>query len=210
MKDTYYFSHDYTARTDPKIKRLLARHGISGYGIFWAIIEDLYNNANALPLDYDSIAFDLRTEKIIIESVINDFELFVIDGETFGSLSVERRLNERNAKSLKARKSAISRWEKYKSNANVMQTQCDGNAIKERKGNEKKINKTIFIKPTLEEIKNYCLERKNNVDPDKFFNFYESNGWMVGKNKMKNWKAAIVTWEKNNFETNKEPLKNWA
>ena len=63
------------------------------------------------------------------------------------------------------------------------------------------INNTLFIgrshfqKPTLEEISLYCRERNNNVDPEQFFNFYESNGWRVGKNPMRNWKAAIHTWE---------------
>ena len=51
-------------------------------------------------------------------------------------------------------------------------------------------------RPTLEQIKEYCRERKNTVDPDRFFNFYESNGWKVGKNPMRNWKAAIRTWER--------------
>jgi hypothetical protein len=55
---------------------------------------------------------------------------------------------------------------------------------------------TRFIPPTLEDIKNYCLERKNYVDADKFFDFYESKGWMVGKNKMKDWRASVRTWEK--------------
>jgi hypothetical protein len=53
-----------------------------------------------------------------------------------------------------------------------------------------------FKIPTINEIKVYCNERKNDVDPDKWFNFYKSKGWMVGKNKMKDWKAAIRTWEK--------------
>ncbi len=53
-----------------------------------------------------------------------------------------------------------------------------------------------FIKPTIEEIKSYCLERHNGVDPQKFFDFYESKGWFVGKNKMKDWRAAVRTWEK--------------
>ena len=59
-----------------------------------------------------------------------------------------------------------------------------------------------FIKPTLEEIKTYCRERNNKVNADKFFNYYESNGWKVGKNPMKDWKAAVRTWEKNNFDNN--------
>jgi len=66
-----------------------------------------------------------------------------------------------------------------------------------------------FIKPTIQEIKDYCLERKNNVDVNKFFNYYEANGWKVGKNAMKDWKACVRTWEGNNFnnntKTNEEP-----
>lgn len=53
-----------------------------------------------------------------------------------------------------------------------------------------------FTPPTLEDVKSYCLERKNKVDAEKWFDFYQSKGWMVGKNKMKDWKAAIRTWEK--------------
>ena len=53
-----------------------------------------------------------------------------------------------------------------------------------------------FYPPTLEEIKSYCDERNNLVDPERFYDFYSAKGWMVGKNKMKDWKAAIRTWEK--------------
>ena len=54
-----------------------------------------------------------------------------------------------------------------------------------------------FKKPTIEEIKQYCIERNNQIDAEKFYDYYESNGWKVGKNSMKNWKAAVRTWEKN-------------
>ena len=104
-----------------------------GYGCFWAIIEDLYNNANALPLDYESIAYDLRVNENIINSVINDFDLFIIEDGYFGSKSVENRLNKRNEKSINASKAANKRWSKSDSNANDMQTHSDSNAIKERK-----------------------------------------------------------------------------
>lgn len=53
-----------------------------------------------------------------------------------------------------------------------------------------------FAPPTLEEVKAYCRERGNNVDPERWMDFYQSKGWMVGKNKMKDWKAAVRTWEK--------------
>lgn len=61
------------------------------------------------------------------------------------------------------------------------------------------------IPPTLEEIKNYCKQRSNSVDPEKFFNHYEAKGWMIGKNKMKDWQASVHTWEKNT-DTPHEPV----
>jgi hypothetical protein len=54
-----------------------------------------------------------------------------------------------------------------------------------------------FVKPTLDEISAYCTERRNSVNPGLFFDHYESNGWRVGRNPMKDWKAAVRTWEKN-------------
>jgi len=52
-----------------------------------------------------------------------------------------------------------------------------------------------FVPPTLDEVSAYCKERNNHINPAKFIAFYESKGWMVGKNKMKDWKAAIRNWE---------------
>lgn len=157
MKHTYYFSHDYNARTDTKIKKLLSKHGFLGYGIFWAIVEDLYNNANALPLDCESIAFDLRTDIEVVNSVIHDFGLFSIEGSTFGSLSVERRLNERNEKSRKAKESAVLRWDKHRQEceriAGALPSDSDSNANKgkERKRKEKKetndVDELVLIHP---------------------------------------------------------------
>ena len=66
----------------------------------------------------------------------------------------------------------------------------------------KKENK--FIKPTAEEIQKYCQERNNDVDYQKFYDFYEAKGWMVGKNKMKDWKASVRTWERNSKEQKKQ------
>lgn len=65
------------------------------------------------------------------------------------------------------------------------------------RGEEEK-KKPRFVKPTVEEIKAYCLERNNSVDAEAFYAFYESKGWYVGRNPMKNWKAAVITWEKSN------------
>lgn len=57
-------------------------------------------------------------------------------------------------------------------------------------------SKVRFKKPTLDEVKNYCILRKNNIDAEAFIDFYESKDWLVGKNKMKCWKACVRTWER--------------
>lgn len=55
-----------------------------------------------------------------------------------------------------------------------------------------------FTPPSLKAVKAYCEERKNKVDPERFIDYYTSNGWKVGKNPMKDWKACVRTWERNN------------
>lgn len=56
-----------------------------------------------------------------------------------------------------------------------------------------------FEKPTISDIEQYCIERNNNVNAEQFFDYYESNGWRVGKNSMKDWKAAVRTWERSEY-----------
>ena len=175
MKETFYFSHDYNVRADEKIKKLLSIHGMLGYGVFWAIIEDLYQNANAMRTDYGCIAYDLRVEESLVKSIVNDFDLFQITGNYFGSFSVERRIKQRTERSQKARESALSRWSKQElleeENANAMRTQCDPNAIKESilkdikvKENKLKRNKRNNITPPSAESGTDCDEQspKNN------------------------------------------------
>jgi len=55
--------------------------------------------------------------------------------------------------------------------------------------------KAFFKKPSLDEVKNYCILRKNNIDAQAFIDFYESKGWQIGKEIMKSWKACVRTWE---------------
>jgi len=80
----------------------------------------------------------------------------------------------------------------------ISKTLCDKNL----KSNTTSINtmkdntKELFVKPLIFDIKSYCIERKNNVDCETFYDFYESKGWQIGKEKMKSWKACVRTWEK--------------
>ena len=68
---------------------------------------------------------------------------------------------------------------------------------------DQKTRASPFIPPSANNIHSYCLEKSiNGIDPESFIDFYESKGWMVGKNKMKDWKAAVRTWAKRNKEEN--------
>lgn len=62
-----------------------------------------------------------------------------------------------------------------------------------------------FIKPTFEEVAAYCRERGNDIDPQSWYDYYTANGWRVGRNPMKDWKAAVRTWERNGFQGGNKP-----
>lgn len=87
--------------------------------------------------------------------------------------------------------------------------------VKKLKDNNTYINNTInnkkvgnFKKPTIEEIQQYIDERKNGINANAFYDFYESKDWMIGKNKMKDWKACVRTWEQKN-KPNSKTLPSW-
>jgi len=127
-----FFSHDEGARNDPKLIKVLMRLGQAGKGVYWDIIEMLYEQDGYLMLsECDSYAFALRTESNLLQSLIHDFGLFENDGEKFWSNSALIRLERRKGKSLKAAESAAKRWQ----NADAMRTHSESNA---KKGKEKK------------------------------------------------------------------------
>lgn len=82
------------------------------------------------------------------------------------------------------------------SNTEVLLTCTNNNGEKIRK---------LFIPPKVEEVAAYCATRGNSVNAETFVNYYQSKGWYIGKNKMKDWKAAVRTWEQNNKKIEKSP-----
>jgi hypothetical protein len=141
-KEAYYFSHDYGARNDPKLQKVLMKLGQQGKGVYWDLIEMLFEEGGKLLLsECESYAFALRVDLKIIQSLINDFELFEKNDIYFWSNSVLKRLEIRENKSIKASENARKRWDR----ANAMQSHSKRNAIKEKKGKEKKVNiKELF------------------------------------------------------------------
>ena len=202
MRDLHeYFPHDYSADGDENITRLLREHGNVGYGIFWRIIERLYRAGGLLVADFGLLSFDLREDEKKVSSIVLDFDLFYRKGKQFGSHSVDRRLSYRRYKSDKAQAAARVRY------APTVQTQCERTYIKEEKNIGTAPAAKTFKAPNIEEIKSYCQTRNNKVDAIRFLNFYESKGWMIGKNKMKSWQAAVRTWEQD-AGFNADPIKS--
>lgn len=207
-KQTYYFSHDYNARSDEKIKKLIKRHGMEGYGIFWSIIEDLYNNDNDFPADFDDIAYDLREDRNIIRSIICDFDLFILENGRFGSISVQRRLEDMAEKSEKARQKAFKRWRSdAETNTNASEnnaTASENNAtasksdaikdIKEIKERNKG-KRSSFMPPSLEEVKEYFKFRGYTEESAvKAWNHYDLADWHDTSGKpVLNWKQKMNT-----------------
>lgn len=105
MKVTYYFSHDCNARNDVKILKLRRKLGMEGYGIYWALIEMLREEETfTLQIKYiDEIAFSLSVDIDKLKEVINDFELFIIDEESFYSERLMRSMDKYHE--LKSKKS---------------------------------------------------------------------------------------------------------
>ena len=66
-----------------------------------------------------------------------------------------------------------------------------------------------FTPPTAEEVIDYCRSRQNGIDPEKFVDFYTSKDWFIGKNKMKDWKSAVRTWEKREAKENPQPERRF-
>lgn len=112
-KETFYFSHDYSARNDPKLVKVLMRLGQSGKGVYWDLIEMLYEQEGYLLInEIEAYAFSIRVDQDIILKLISDFDLFEQDKDYFWSPSVLRRLEERAAKSKTAKDNAEKRWGK--------------------------------------------------------------------------------------------------
>jgi hypothetical protein len=94
--------------------------------------------------------------------------------------------------------------ERYRTRTNLADSDSDSDSdsnIKEKREKEKSIR---FSPPSIEEIRNYCSEKEKNIDPESFYNFYQQKNWMVGRNKMKDWKASVNLWN----SRNNKPLAN--
>ncbi len=165
----------------------------------------MYLDEAPIPKDIDKILRFLRLPKkhrTDVEQVLNDFLTEVEQGWFQDRVLFE--INE-----YRVRREAASRAGKASGKARKLKAKertLNGRTTDpEPTNNHKPITNSKknrrFTPPTFVDVHTYCHERDNNVTPQHFLDHYTANGWKVGKNPMKDWKAAVRTWEKNNAET---------
>lgn len=201
-----YFPHDTDAVNDPKLQALMAIHGPVGYSFYFILLERIFRTDNGC------LAVGKLMEKAGLSKTIGismkRFDIILADSLEIGcfymqencitSNGIQKRLSSVLELREKERKRKEEYKEKIKEKVKVKVKTDDGKPTE----NLRK-TKIPFKIPDLDEVRNYCLERKNNVNAEKWYAYYSSNGWKVGKNSMKDWKAAIITWENNDKKTNK-------
>lgn len=173
-------------------------------------LED--NIADELALDLDENPDDIRATLIYLASCglaesSDDSLFFPFAVENVGSES-----------------SSAQRVRECRERKNALQCNTTVTEVKQLCNGEKEIEieiekeiereearpraRTRFIKPTVEEVRAYCAERRNNVDAERFVDHYTANDWKVGKNPMKDWKAAVRNWERNEYGNEKKKEQN--
>lgn len=210
-----FFKHMSTMRNDPKIKRLISRYGLKGYGLYCIILESIVDR-----IEQDSPIPDLEENSEDIASFynentseVNEITSFMVNNGLFEVDEITARITcmkiYRYLELSQTRSTYIKNIIKsYKKGClNLSETVSDKSGdidIEEEIEVEKELDSSRFKKPTIQQIKEYCDERNNGINPESFFHYYESKGWMVGRNKMKSWKSAIATWENRNKQPSKE------
>ena len=190
-----YFLHDSNAFGDEKITQLYIKFGYEGLGLFYTALEKFAQQEK--PIKTDILKHQLKVGKRLDKCWKFMEEIGIIcslNGDSFS----KQLLNYAGSYQIKKQKTAKRVAKLRLKQQNVTHYGCVSNApkVKESKVNKNKVNKNKEIHtPTLEDVKAYCLERKNKVDPDKWHSWYTANGWKVGKNPMKDWRAAVRTWE---------------
>ncbi len=186
-----------------KWKKRFIREMKPQHKLLWFYILDDCNHAGIWEVDMEvaSLRIGFTITEDDIPQSFNDRVISFDNGDKwFIPEFVEYQYGELNPNS-NVHKSVISLLQKYNLEGYLKGSQTLPNRVQDKDKDigivKEKAKAKRFQKPTVEEVQEYCNERNNFVDPQKFYDYYSSNGWKVGKNSMKDWKAAVRTWEKN-------------
>lgn len=169
--------------------------------LYYEGVESTFFEEMALALDED--AENVRATLIFLDSMElikqqseREFILtevpYLIGGESESTERVRR---------FRSKQALLCNGDVTNSNTEIEKDIDKEKDIEIEKSKSEKGKAKRFTPPTLEEVAAYCNERGNNIDPQHFIDYYTSNGWLVGKNKMKDWRAAVRTWERNGYSS---------
>lgn len=223
-----WFKHQTNSGYSAKLRKLLIRYGVKGYGLYYYCIELIAGNFTSenitFELEHDSqiLAYDLKMDSAEIEEIIKyciKLELFDLNPTTQRIIYIGLLEEMDNTMSQHPCIKSLKTSENFnliKDNLSLLkQNRIESNPIEsnriETDGETKDVSlkQLQFKKPSTTEINQYLLD--NNITTftgEAFFDYYESKGWMIGKNKMKDWKAAVRTWVRNDKKKN-EPVKGY-
>lgn len=229
-KDTLWFKHDTNSRSDDKIVDLQMEHGMEGIGVYWCIIEMMYEQMGVMRMQCDRIAFELRVDKKVVNDVLQKYGLFQIENDIVTCRRITEEVQARCETSERARVAAVKRWNQ----ATAMRPHSEGNATamqrreEESREENKREEEITFESEEKKTSKSLSRKKKNlvapsEVDPseihayfselgqphesEKFIDYYSVNGWKVGRNRtpMQDWKAAVRIWARRNISTPSDP-----
>jgi len=224
MNDLPFITHDYGARNDPKLIELQMDMGGQGLGIFWCLVEMLWESGGAIPANYRSIAYSLRWCKPAeVEKVVTGYGLFQVEDGNITSRSASERIRVKREKAealSQARSNAANaRWKQSGRNANAMQTQSTSNANAMQSDAsiylsiDQSINQSNNIPPAAADIYEIFLFRnlKNpSGEAQRFVQRYTDNGGTYADGTpVTDWEKAARAWtpEKQGRQYNDEALR---
>lgn len=193
MLDWVKIESSYTL--DRRIQALLEDHGFSGFGIYVAMriaIESI--NREGLPMQQVLSVCKPGASNRKMRMIIENYGLFNVS--EMGLVTVLPLAPTHTS----------TPGVTYEPTLALTLEGTSAPVVSDRIEENEKIVR--FRKPTLDEISSYCRERKNGIDPQRFYDYQEARGWMIGKAKMKDWKAAVRTWERNDPKPHAESAEN--
>jgi predicted phage replisome organizer len=228
MADVKWIKLTVSMFDDEKIKIIESMPDKDAILIIWIKLLILAGKTNASGYLYLSQNIPYTDEMLStlfnrpLSTVCMALEVFqkfnMIDVNDNGFIAISNWEKHQNIEGMeKIREQTRQRVAKYreqqKLECNVTVTQSNATEEERRKKNKKEDKESNiadkphthkFVIPKLEEIQEYCKERNNTVNAEKFFDFYQSKGWLVGKAAMKDWKACVRTWEQKEDKNNKK------